>query len=143
MAKKKIVFFCTGNSIRSQMAEAFVRNYAGDHFDVYSAGFEPRVVHPYTLKVMKELGYDLTGHNSKDVNQLIEKENFEIVITVCSDAEKRCPVIPGVKTKLHWPFEDPVPFIGTEEEKLARFREVRERIDERVKNWLKETGSLK
>ncbi len=140
LEKTKVIFLCTGNSARSQMAEAFLRKYAGDHFEVYSAGFHPQPIHPYTIKVMKELGYDLSGQHSKDLAQYLGKVHFGIVITVCQKTEEDCPTIPDVSTRLYWPFEDPAAFQGTEEEKLAKFREVRDKINEKIKTWLKERG---
>ena len=122
------------------MAEAFLRKYAGDHFEVYSAGFEPRPMHPYTIQVMRELGYDLSGQHPKDLSQYLGKVHFGIVITVCAKAEEQCPTIPGVGTRMYWPFEDPAAFQGTEEEKLAKFREIRDKINEKTKAWLKERG---
>jgi len=122
------------------MAEAFLRKYAGDHFEVYSAGFNPEPIHPYTFQVMSELGYDLSGQNSKDLGQYLGKEYFGIVITLCQKAEEDCPPFPGVSTRLYWPIENPSAFQGTEEEKLAKFREVRDQINEKIKTWLKERG---
>jgi arsenate reductase len=124
------------------MAEAFLRKYAGNRFEVYSAGFEPRPIHPYTIKVMRELGYDLSDQHQKELKQYLGKIHFGIVITVCEKAEKTCPTIPGASTRLYWPFEDPAAFQGTEEEKLAKFREVREKINEKIKTWLKERGIM-
>jgi arsenate reductase len=140
LAKTKVIFLCTGNSARSQMAEAFLRRYAGDRFEVYSAGFDPRPIHPYTVKVMNELGYDLSDQYPKDLSQYLGKVHFGIVITVCVKAEEKCPTIPGVGTRMYWPFEDPAAFQGTEEEKLAKFREIRDKINEKTKAWLKERG---
>jgi arsenate reductase len=140
LEKTKVIFLCTGNAARSQMAEAFLRKYAGDHFEVYSAGFDPRPIHPYTVKVMRELGYDLSGQYSKDLKQYLGKIHFGIIITVCEKAEEECPTIPDVSTRLYWPFEDPAAFQGTEEEKIAKFREIRDKIDEKTKAWLKERG---
>jgi arsenate reductase len=122
------------------MAEAFLRKYAGDHFEVYSAGFEPRSMHPYTIEVMRELGFDLSDQRPKALSQYLGKMHFGIVITVCIKAEEVCPTIPGVSTRLYWPFEDPAAFQGTEEEKLAKFREIRDQINEKTKAWLKERG---
>jgi arsenate reductase len=122
------------------MAEAFLRGYAGSHFEVYSAGFEPRPINPYTIKVMGELGYNMSGQHSKDLSQYLGKIHFGIVITVCVKAEEACPTFPGASTRLYWPFEDPAAFQGTEEEKLAKFREVRDQISEKIKAWLRERG---
>ncbi len=136
--KTKLIVLCTGNSARSQMAEAFLRRYASKRFDIYSAGFVIKGVNPYTIKVMEEIGYDMSSHYSKSLNQYLEKIHFKIVITVCSKAEEMCPIIPGVEIKLYWPFEDPASFEGTEKEKLTKFREIRDKIQEHVKLWLKE-----
>ncbi len=136
--KTRIIFLCTGNSARSQMAEAFVKKYAGEHFEVYSAGFDPKPIHPYTIQVMKEIGFDLNGQYSKDLKQYLGQKHFGIVITVCVNAEEKCPTMPGFVTRLYWSFEDPTAFQGSEEEKLAKFREVRDKIDTKVKEWLKE-----
>lgn len=136
--KTRIMFLCTGNSARSQMAEAFLKKYAGTQFEVYSAGFDPKPIHPYTIQVMKEIGFDLSGQQSKDLKQFIGREHFGIVVTVCGDAEDKCPTMPGFGTRLHWPFEDPAAFQGSEEEKLVKFREARDQINEKIKSWLKE-----
>jgi len=143
MKKPKVIFLCTGNSARSQMAEAFLKKHAGEHFEVYSAGFEPQGIDPFTLKVMEELGYDLKDQYSKELKEFLGKVHFGIVITVCEKAEKTCPIIPGVTTKLFWLFEDPVAFEGTEQEKLAKFRQIRDQIHQQIQVWLKERGILK
>ncbi len=140
MSKTKVIFLCTSNSARSQMAEAFLKKYASASFEVYSAGFEPKPTHPLTVKVMKEIGLDLSSQSSKDLKQFLGKTHFGVVITVCARAEKNCPTIPGVSTRLYWPFEDPAAFSGSEEEKLARFREVRNQIETKILSWLKERG---
>ncbi len=140
MDKTKVIFLCIGNSARSQMAEAFLKKYAGDYFEVYSAGFDPRPINPFTVKVMKEVGLDLSLQYPKDLKQFLGKIHFGIVITVCIKAEEKCPTTPGVSTRLYWPFEDPAAFEGSEEEKLAKFREVRDQINEKIKSWLKEKG---
>ena len=138
--KTKLIVLCTGNSARSQMAEAFLRRYASKRFDIYSAGFVTKGVNPYTIKVMEEIGYDMSSHYSKSLNQYLDKIHFKIVITVCSKAEEMCPIIPGVEIKLYWPFEDPASFEGTEKEKLIKFREIRVKMHEHIKSWLKERG---
>ncbi|MHA1375719.1 MAG: arsenate reductase ArsC, partial [Promethearchaeota archaeon] len=137
--KTKLIVLCNGNSARSQMAEAFLRRYASKRFDIYSAGFEPKGVNPYTIKVMEEIGYDLSSHYSKSLNQYLDKIHFKIVITVCQKAEEMCPIIPGVEIKLFWSFEDPASFEGTEKEKLIKFRKIRDKMHEHVKSWLKTT----
>jgi len=140
MSNPKVLFLCTGNSARSQMAEALLRKYAGDQFDVYSAGLEPRGINPYTVRAMNEIGVDLSGHRSKDVMEYLGRVNFGYVITVCDNAEANCPIFPFVTTRLHWSFEDPARFEGADEDKLAKFREVRDQIDERIRSWLAEQG---
>lgn len=141
MTKTRVLFLCTGNSARSQMAEAFLRRYAGDYFEVHSAGLEPRPIHPYTLQVMHEIGYDLSDHRSKPLSDYMGKVHFGYMITVCGQAEERCPtVFPGMGRRLHWAFDDPAAFEGSEEERLNKFREIRDQIDRRVREWLAEQG---
>lgn len=121
------------------MAEAFLRRYAGDHFDVYSGGFDPKPIHPMAIQVMKEIGFDLSEQQPKDLWQLAKNEHFGIVITVCKRIEEAdCPTIPGPSTRLYWNIEDPATFEGTEEQKLAKFRAVRDQIHELVKSFLKD-----
>lgn len=139
MSKQKILFLCTGNSARSQMAEAFVRKYADDRFEAHSAGLEPKGLNPLTVKVMEEVGIDLSGQTSKSVEVYLGKTLFQYLVTVCDDADKNCPTVwPGVSTRLHWSFQDPAAVEGTEAEKLAKFREVRDLIDQKIQNWLAE-----
>jgi len=136
--KSKVLFLCTGNSARSQMAEAFLRQYGGDRFDVYSAGLEPSVLNPLTVQVMEEIGVDMSGHYSKSLIQYLGKEHFGYLITVCDRAEAKCPVFPGMGVRLHWGFEDPAAFQGSAADKLEKFRQVREQIRTAVQNWLKQ-----
>lgn len=136
MNKIKVLFLCTGNSARSQMAEAFLRKYAGDRFEVFSAGLEPSVVNPFTVRVMEEIGVDMSAHRSKSLREYMGKVHFGYLITVCDRAEKKCPIFPGMGIRLHWPFEDPALAQGSEEVKLAKFRQVRDQIDAKVKEWL-------
>lgn len=139
--KTQVLFLCTGNSARSQMAEAFLRQYAGDYFEVFSAGLEPKGVNPFSIQVMSEVGIDITSQKSKSVSEYLGKALIQTLITVCDDAEKNCPTSwPGINKKLHWSFEDPAVFIGTEDEKLSKFREVRDQIDQRIQTWLDENG---
>jgi arsenate reductase len=139
MIKAKVLFLCTGNSARSQMAEAFLRKYAADEFEAYSAGLEPKEIHPNTVRVMEEVGVSLNGQYSKHIKEYMGKIHFGYLIIVCHEAEKNCPtVFPGVGQRLHWSFEDPSAFVGSDDEKLARFREVRDQIDQCIKAWLAE-----
>jgi arsenate reductase len=136
MDRARVLFLCTGNSARSQMAEALLRAHAGDRFEVHSAGLEPKGVNPYTVRVLEEIGIDTRRHRSKDVSEYLGRVHFACVITVCSNAEENCPIFPFATERLHWPFEDPARFEGTDEEKLAKFREVRGQIDARIRAWL-------
>ena len=140
MNKTKVLFLCTGNSVRSQMAEAFLRKYAGNQFEAYSAGLEPKGINPYTERVMREIGIDISGQYSKHVREYLGKRHFGYLITVCDNAEEKCPIFPGVGQRLHWSFDDPAAFVGSDEEILQKFREVRNQIDKRIKDWLKEQG---
>lgn len=136
MNKTRVLFLCTGNSARSQMAEAFLRQYAGWYFDVYSAGLQPRGIHKYTIAVMREIGIDLSAKRSKPVDEFAGHMHFGYLITVCSKAESDCPIFPGVSNRLYWPFEDPAAFEGSAEAKLAKFRQVRQQIDTKIREWL-------
>ena len=137
MEKQRVIFVCTGNSARSQMAEAFLRQYASDHFEAYSAGLEPKPINPFTIQVMNEIGVDISSQRSKGVGEYLGKVLFQYLVTVCDDAEKNCPSVwPGVTTRLHWSFEDPARFEGSDEEILSKFRQVRVLIDQRIKSWL-------
>lgn len=138
MKKPNVLFLCTGNSARSQMAEAILRKKAGDYFNVYSAGTEPKSINPLTIKVMTEAGYDLSQHTSKHFKEYIGNIHMGIQIAVCSQAAEVCPRFPGVGTKLTWPFDDPAAINGSEDVKLAKFREIRNQIEEKIDSWLKE-----
>jgi len=139
MIKAKVLFLCTGNSARSQMAEAFLRKYGGDRFEAYSAGTEPKGINPYTERVMEEVGINLSGQHSKHVKEYMGKVHFGYLITLCDEAEEKCPTtFPGVGKRIHWSFEDPSAFTGSEDEKLAIFRKVRNQIEQHIKTWLAE-----
>jgi arsenate reductase len=120
------------------MAEAFMRKQAGDRFEVHSAGLEPTELHPLAKIVMEEIGFDMSRHQPKDLKQFLGKVHLGYLITVCAQAESRCPIFPGASIRLHWPFEDPAAFQGTEEQTLNKFREIRDRIRVRIESWLKE-----
>ncbi len=125
--RDRVLFLCTGNSARSQMAEAWLRHYAGDRFEAYSAGLEPKGMNPLTVRVMEEIGIPLTGQYSKDVREYMGKLHLSYLITVCANAEEKCPTtFPGVGQRMHWAFDDPAAVEGTDEVKLAKFREVRD-----------------
>jgi arsenate reductase len=139
MNKAKVLFLCTGNSARSQMAEAFLRKYGEDQFDAYSAGTDPKGIHPNTERVMEEVGISLSNQHSKHLKEFMGKVHFGYLITMCDEAEKTCPTtFPGMGQRLRWSFDDPAAFIGSEAEKLEKFREVRDRIERRIKKWLME-----
>ena len=133
----KVLFLCTGNSARSQMAEAWLRHYGGDRFEAYSAGLEPGGINPYTRRVMDEAGVSLEGQWSKDVKEYLGRVNFGYLITVCGHADKNCPrTFLSVGQKLHWDLEDPAAADGDDAARLAKFREIRDQIEARVLAWL-------
>jgi len=125
--KKRVLILCTGNSARSQMAEGLLRHDAGEAFDVESAGTKPGIVRSEAIAVMRELGIDISGHRSKHVDEF-DGQRFDCVITVCDNAKESCPVFPGATKRLHRSFEDPAAFEGTEAERLALFRRVRDEL---------------
>src|ERR671919_2541686 len=131
MEKTKVLFLCTHNSARSQMAEGLLRQLAGDRFEVMSAGTEATRVRPLAVRAMEEIGIDISGQESKTLDRYLE-ESFDYVIAVCDDANEACPFFPGAANRLHWSFEDPSRARGSEEEQLAVFRSVRDRIKDRV-----------
>ena len=125
------------------MAEAFLRQKAGDQFDVHSAGLEPKAIQPLTIRVMTEIGTSLDGHYAKHVREYLGKMHFGYLITVCAAAEEKCPsTFPDISHRLHWAFDDPVAAEGTEEEKLLKFREIRDQINQRIQDWLTELGNV-
>lgn len=138
MEKIRVLFLCTGNSARSQMAEAFLRKHGGDRFEVHSAGLDPTQINPFTIKVLDEVGIDTSIHHAKPLSIYIGNTHFSYMITVCSRADERCPIFPGMGVRLHWPFEDPAAFEGSDEEKTEKFREIRNQIEVKVKDWLTE-----
>ena len=135
MEKTKVLFLCTHNSARSQMAEELLRHLAGDRFEVMSAGTEATHVRPLAVRAMKELEIDISGQESKTLDSYLGKP-FDYVVTVCDEANEACPVFPGAKRRLHWSFEDPSQATGDEEERLEVFRMVRDEIKERIEGEL-------
>ena len=135
MEKPKVLFLCTHNSARSQMAEGLLRHLAGNHFEVMSAGTEATHVRPLAIRAMNELGIDISGQESKTLDGYLA-DTFDYVITVCDDANEACPVFPGAKRRLHWSFEDPAQARGSEEERLRVFQSVRDEIRERIEGDL-------
>ena len=128
--KKRVLFLCTHNSARSQMAEGLLRALAGDRFEAMSAGTEATHVRPLAIRAMGEIGVDISEQESKTLERYLQ-ERLDYVITVCDDANEACPFFPGAHGRLHWSFEDPSKAEGTEEERLAVFRSVRDRIRQR------------
>ncbi len=122
------------------MAEAFLRNLAGEKYEVFSAGLHPGVVNPLTIKVMEEIGISMAGAYSKPLSLFIGKKDFDFLITVCDHAAEACPIFPGAGTRLHWSFEDPAGFSGSESEKLGKFRAIRDQIKQRIITWLNENN---
>ena len=132
MPKKRVLFLCTGNSARSQMAESLLRHLANDRYEVASAGTSPKGVHPRTIEVMQEMGIDIAGQRSKDVKQFLG-EKFDYVITVCDRAKQQCPIFPGAEP-IHWGFDDPAE--APSEQELETFRRVRNEIQQRLRLFL-------
>lgn len=133
--KLRVLFLCTHNSARSQMAEALLRHHGGEAVEVYSAGTEPGGVHPLAVRAMAESGIDISDAGSKNLNQFIGQD-FDYVITVCDRANESCPVFPGDPDRIHWSFDDPSAATGSEEERLKAFRDVRNLLNMRLQNWL-------
>ena len=138
MEKKKVLFVCVHNSARSQMAEAFLNHLAGDGFEARSAGLEPGQLNPLAIKVMEEIGIDISGNQTKDVFDFYKKGMlFSYVITVCDEASaEKCPIFPGHAKRIHWSFEDPSALTGTDEEKLPACRRIRDQIREKIEQWI-------
>jgi arsenate reductase len=134
--KQRVLFLCTHNSARSQMAEGFLRSLAGDRFEVASAGTEATRVHPLAIRAMAEIGIDLGRHTSKIVDELVEQP-WDYVITVCDAANEACPVFPKKSNRLHWSFEDPSQATGSDDQRFEVFRRVRDRIKQRLSDWIR------
>lgn len=133
--KQRILFICTHNSARSQMAEGLLRHLAGDRYEVFSAGTEATLVRPLAIQVMAELGIDISGQFSKTLQRYLDQP-FDEVITVCDTAAETCPVFPGATHRRHWSFEDPSKATGSQEEQLTVYRRVRGQIRARIEEEL-------
>lgn len=133
--KQRVLFICTHNSARSQMAEGLLRHLGGERFEVFSSGTEATYVRPMAIRAMAELGIDISQQQSKTIDRYLG-EPFEDVITVCDTAAEACPVFPGAVRRRHWSFEDPSKATGSEEEQLEVYRRVREEIRSRIENEL-------
>jgi arsenate reductase len=129
--KRRVLILCTGNSARSQMAEGLLRHLAGDEFESFSAGVAPTSVRPEAIEALAEIGIDLSNHRSKSVDEFLGQE-FDLVITVCDNANEHCPVFPAETKRIHWSFEDPAAVEGNHDLRLAAFRKVRDQIAERL-----------
>jgi arsenate reductase (thioredoxin) len=140
-SKPAVLFLCTGNSCRSQMAEGFLREYAADRYAAYSAGTEPAArVHPLAIQVMAEKGIDISGQTPTDVGEYLGRLAVRHLIIVCDGANKKCPrVFPGMLNRMFWPFDDPAAFVGSEAATIEKFRTVRDQIETRIKQWLDES----
>jgi arsenate reductase len=134
MKKKRVLVLCTGNSARSQMAEGLLRHDAGERFDVKSAGTKPGAVRPEAVAAMKELGIDISGHRAKSVDEFVG-EPFDYVLTVCDNAKESRPIFPAQTVTIHHNFEDPAAFQGSELERLALFRRVRDEIGDYLRTF--------
>lgn len=130
--KPKILFLCTGNSARSQMAEGLMRATNGDRFEVLSAGTEPKGVNPLAVEAMREIGIDISSHRSKNVSDFLGQA-VQYVVTVCDSAKQKCPIFPGTYKFLSWSLEDPAEATGSRTERLEVFRRVRDEIAQRIK----------
>src|SRR5689334_12905046 len=134
-AKQKVLFLCTGNSARSQMAEGLLRSEAGNRFEVFSAGTIATFVRPQAIAAMKELGIDISAHRSKSLNEFV-KEQFDYVITVCDHAAQSCPVFPGDVKRIHWSIADPVVMGGDDGAQLEAFRTARDDLKQRIERFV-------
>jgi len=132
--KKRVLILCTGNSARSQMAEGLLRHDAGDRFEIFSAGVKPSSVRSEAIAVMRELDIDMSQHRSKHVDEFVAQE-FDYVLTVCDNARESCPIFPGAAVRMHNSFADPAAANGSEAERLALFREIRDQIRDYLRSF--------
>jgi len=139
--KKKVLFLCTGNSARSQMAEGLMRHLRGDEFEVYSAGVDSKGVHPNAVQVMQEIGIDISGQKSKHIDKLPDRE-FDCIITLCDHAAQNCPVFLGKGVRLHHSFSDPAAAVGSDHEVLEAFRKVRDELQQFILSFESDKGTL-
>ena len=140
MKKIRVLFVCVHNSARSQIAEAYLNSIAGDKYFAESAGLEPGKLNPYVVRVIMEVGLDISKNKTKSVDEFLKSNRtFDYIITVCDEASgERCPYFPGNAKRLHWTFEDPSALTGTDEEKLKRIRIIRDKIKFKISNFIKE-----
>jgi arsenate reductase (thioredoxin) len=133
--RQRVLILCTGNSARSQMAEGILRHVAGERFEVHSAGISPSQLRPEAVAVMREIGIDISNHQSKSVEEFIDQE-FDYIITVCDNANETCPAFPGEAKRIHWSFDDPAAAQGSDEQRLEAFRSSRNQIRDRLEQWV-------
>jgi arsenate reductase (thioredoxin) len=137
----RVLFLCTHNSSRSQMAEGLLRARGGNRYAVFSAGTHPRSVHPLAIQAMREIGIDISeaaGHRAKSKEEFAGQPPMDLVVTVCDDAAEECPFFPGTRRQEHWGFPDPSAVTGSEEERLAAFRSVRDAITRRIEAFVRQ-----
>jgi arsenate reductase (thioredoxin) len=141
----KVLFLCVHNSGRSQMAEAFLKKYAGSRFEVESAGLEPGKLNPYVVRAMAEVGIDISRNATKGVWDLFQAGKvYQVVVAVCSkEAAERCPIFPGLSEKLHWPFDDPAALEGSDDQIMAGTRRIRDQIEAAIKDFVAEREARK
>jgi len=139
-AKQRVLILCTGNSARSQMAEAFWRRFGGEQWDAFGAGVAPQGLNPLAVQVMGEVGIDISKQRSKSVDEF-SGQAFDLVVTVCANAAELCPAFPGAKRQLHWPFDDPPNAQGAHEQRMQVWRRVRDEIEARIRTWLEKEAT--
>lgn len=139
--KKKLLFLCTGNSARSQMAEGLMRHFRGDEFEVFSAGVEPKGVHAKAIEAMREIGVDISRQKSKHVGDLPTKE-FDFIITLCDHAAQNCPLFPGTGKRMHHGFSDPAAVQGSEQDVWEAFRKVRDELKQFILSFERNKGTV-
>jgi arsenate reductase len=133
--KQRVLILCTGNSARSQMAEGLLRALAGERMEIASAGTQPSVVNPLAIRAMRERGVDISGHRSKHLSEFLDQP-WDIVITVCDNTAEHCPICPGPAQRIHWSFPDPAAAVGSDEQRLPAFRDVRDAIEAQLRAWV-------
>lgn len=135
VVKKRVLFLCTGNSCRSQMAEGWLRHLAGNRYTVVSAGTAPGMLHPHAVEAMREIGIDISHQHAKHVG-IFGSQRFDAIITVCDRAKETCPIVPAAGLTLHWSFEDPAEAQGSAEERRAAFRRIRDDIGAHIRRFI-------
>lgn len=138
----RVLFLCTHNSSRSQMAEGLLRARGRKGYEVFSAGTQPGIVHPLAIKVMREIGIDISTHRAKGIEEFATQPRMDLVITVCDEAAEACPFFPNTRKQVHWGFPDPSRAIGSEEERLATFRHIRDLIAAKINQFLGHNSSM-